>query len=83
MCFSEWYFLVVQPVHLHQRTRAARARKSANMVCANVVSVALRGAERAANGSYVLWYRPRQLSTASCLLFRRTTWQMARCVVNP
>ena len=27
-------FLVVQPVHLHQHTRAARARKSANMVSA-------------------------------------------------
>ena len=32
-------FLVVQHVHLHQHTRAARARKSANMVSANTVSV--------------------------------------------
>ena len=32
-------FLVVQPMHLHQHTRAARARKSANMVSANMVSV--------------------------------------------
>ena len=32
-------FLVVQPVHLHQHTRAARARKSANMVSANMVSI--------------------------------------------
>ena len=32
-------FLVVQPVHLRQHTRAARARKSANMVSANIVSV--------------------------------------------
>ena len=30
-------FLVVQPVHSHQHTRAARARKSANMVYANMV----------------------------------------------
>ena len=29
-------FLVVQPVHLHQHTRAAHARKSANMVSANM-----------------------------------------------
>ena len=34
-------FLVVKPAHLHQHTRAARARKSANMVSANMVSVAL------------------------------------------
>ena len=27
----------VKPVHLHQHTRAARARKSANMVSANMV----------------------------------------------
>ena len=33
--------LVVQPVHLRQPTPAARARKSANMVSANMVSVAL------------------------------------------
>ena len=30
-------FLAVQPVHFRQRTRAARARKSANMVSANMV----------------------------------------------
>ena len=34
-------FLVVQPVHLHQHTRAARARKSANMVSADRVSILL------------------------------------------
>ena len=39
--FLSCTFLVVQPVHLHQHTRAARARKSANMVSANMVSVAL------------------------------------------
>ena len=33
--------LVVQSVHLHQHTHAARARKSANVVSANMVSVAL------------------------------------------
>ena len=32
-------FLAVQPLHLHQHTRAARARKSANMVSANMVSI--------------------------------------------
>ena len=32
-------FSVAQPVHLHQHTRATRARKSADMVCANVVSI--------------------------------------------
>ena len=31
-------FLVVQPVHWRQLTRTARARKSANMVSANMVS---------------------------------------------
>ena len=31
--------LVVQPTHLHQPTRAARARKSANVVSANLVSI--------------------------------------------
>ena len=34
-------FLVVQPVHVRQDTRAARARKSANMASANMVSAAL------------------------------------------
>ena len=34
--------LVVQPVHLHQHSRADSARKSANMVSAHMVSVALR-----------------------------------------
>ena len=32
-------FLVVQPVRLHQHTRAARARKSADMVSANMVFI--------------------------------------------
>ena len=32
---------MVQPVHLHQHTRAARARKSANMVSADRVSILL------------------------------------------
>ena len=32
---------MVQPVHVHQHTRAARAHKSVNMVSANMVSVAL------------------------------------------
>ena len=32
-------FPAVQPVHLHRHTRAARARKSANMASANMVSV--------------------------------------------
>ena len=39
--FPSWYFLVVGSVHLHQPTRAARARKPANMVSANMASVAL------------------------------------------
>ena len=39
--FLSGAFVVVQPVHLHQHTRAARARKSANTVSANVVSMAL------------------------------------------
>ena len=33
-------FLVAQPVHWHQHTRAARARKSANMDSANMPFVA-------------------------------------------
>ena len=41
MCFLSGTFLVVHPVHLHQYTLAARARKSANMVSANMVSMAL------------------------------------------
>ena len=35
-------FLVVQPVHSHQYTRAARERKSACMVSANMVSMAMK-----------------------------------------
>ena len=37
--FLHGTFSAVQPVHLHRPTRAARARKSANMVSANMVSV--------------------------------------------
>ena len=33
---SWWHFLVVQPVHLHPHTRAASARKDANMASANI-----------------------------------------------
>ena len=40
--FLSGAFSVVQPVKSHQHTRAARARKSANMVSANAVPVALR-----------------------------------------
>ena len=36
---------VVQPVHLHRHTRAARARKSANVVSANMASMALNKLE--------------------------------------
>ena len=39
-------FLVVQTVHLHQHTRAARARQSANMVSADKVSILPRAAAR-------------------------------------
>ena len=34
-------FLVVQPVHLHRHTCAARSRKPAKVVSANMVCVAL------------------------------------------
>ena len=39
-------FLAVQLVPLHRHTRAARARESANMVFANMVSMALSHAVR-------------------------------------
>ena len=39
--FLSGTFLVVRPVHLHQHNRAAGARKSANMVSADMVSAAL------------------------------------------
>ena len=39
--FLSGTFLVVRPVHSHRHTRAARVRKSANMVSANMVSVGL------------------------------------------
>ena len=48
--FFSGTFLVAQPKHLHQRTLAARARKSANMVSANMVSMALTPA------SYYYYY---------------------------
>ena len=37
--FGGGTLLVMQPLHMHQHTRAARARKSANMVSANMVSI--------------------------------------------
>ena len=41
MMFLSGTFLVVQPVQVHQVARAASARRSANVVSANAVSVAL------------------------------------------
>ena len=41
-------FSVVQPVRLHQHTRAARAHKSANMVSAEMVSILPRTLGQAA-----------------------------------
>ena len=48
-------FLEVQPVHLHQHTRATRARKSANTVSANTVSI-LPKVPVFVNGGYVRYY---------------------------
>ena len=52
-CFLVETFLVVQPMHLHQHTREASARKSANMVSANIVSVALTDASGRSPESYL------------------------------
>ena len=37
--YSQWHFFALEPVRLHQHTRAARARESADMVAANMVSI--------------------------------------------
>ena len=83
---------VVQPVHLHQHTRAARARKSANMFSPNMASVLLKMGTALVGGSWLIllisvsevsrWDRVnRKLAVPSCAVpIRNSSEVLGRAV---